>query len=59
MESVNYEIAGKTSGLVHKRPVEYEFSLKKHIKTGYFANNRVKIVLYATFVSIIEVNIGN
>jgi len=45
----NYEIAEKTSGLPHKLPVEYEFPLKKHIKTRYFANNRIIFVLYLTF----------
>ena len=38
---------GKNQGFWHKSLEEYEFSLKYIQNTGYFANNRVKIVLYA------------
>jgi len=45
-----YEISGKVSRLGHKTQAVYDFPLKKHIKTRYFANNRLKIVHSATFV---------
>ena len=48
--SRNYGISRKMPGFQYKMTVEYELSIKKHIKTRFSVKFRVKFVLYLAFV---------